>query len=592
MGRRASRRPRYKRPLIWVIVITSVLGAVTVICGLLVVQKALSVRDQLEAAVPLASTAQVSMLKGDFEASSRAAQSLVEKTGEARSQTDDFLWWLSEKVPFIGPNTAAIRVAAEAADDFARDVVSPLTQIDFASIQPTDGRFDVEAIATLHPTLSSARESAAGISASLADVKRDQLDDRVDVAFEGLSAQIVSVTTALDSFTDVTAVLPDALGRQGPRNYLLLFQNNAESRGLGGNPASVVLLTVSDGELAITRQASSSDFDNGRMSPIVSLDDETVKLYGTKVGRYMQDMTMTPDFPTVAAIAKAWWADLYGDPIDGVLSFDPVALSYLLEATGPVSLPTGEELSNENAVSFLLNRVYFRYEDPDMQDAVFAGAAVSVFEAVKSGVGDLRALGSALIKATVERRLIYWSANAAESALIADTPIAGRLARDAAVSSQMGVYVNDTTGSKMDYYLSLAVDVDRTCTSTSDVSHAAVTLTSQVNPAEVSALPRYVTGLFYKGGRIATDLVVYAPLGQTASGWAVNGKAVTPQYVGSHLGRSVAKLSVLLAPAESAVVSYSLTGDATSIGVPLEVTHTPMVQGLPVTVNEESCAAR
>ena len=39
---------------------------------------------------------------------------------------------------------------------------------------------------------------------------------------------------------------------------------------------------------------------------------------------------MTPDFPSTAKLARKMWTSQYGGKVDGVISFDPVALSYLM----------------------------------------------------------------------------------------------------------------------------------------------------------------------------------------------------------------------------------------------------------------------
>ena len=50
------------------------------------------------------------------------------------------------------------------------------------------------------------------------------------------------------------------------------------------------------------------------------------------------------------------WRANIGGRVDGVISFDPVALSYLLKATGPVKIGNGETITSDNAVSYLLHR--------------------------------------------------------------------------------------------------------------------------------------------------------------------------------------------------------------------------------------------
>jgi hypothetical protein len=84
-------------------------------------------------------------------------------------------------------------------------------------------------------------------------------------------------------------------------------------------------------------------------------------------------------------MARATRRNVYGGKVDGVISFDPVALSYLLRATGTVQLQTGEQLTAANAVQHLLSGVHAKHTDPRQEDAVLASAADSIFTAVTSG---------------------------------------------------------------------------------------------------------------------------------------------------------------------------------------------------------------
>lgn len=43
-----------------------------------------------------------------------------------------------------------------------------------------------------------------------------------------------------------------------------------------------------------------------------------------------------------------------------MIAMDPIALSCILEATGPVQLEPGDELSSDNAVQLVLNDVCMR----------------------------------------------------------------------------------------------------------------------------------------------------------------------------------------------------------------------------------------
>ena len=176
--------------------------------------------------------------------------------------------------------------------------------------------------------------------------------------------------------------LSTMLGADEPRDYLVLVQNTAEMRTLGGNPGSLLMLTLDNGRMEITQSASEQDLNSGREQSILPLTQTTEALYTDRVGRYIQDTTMTPDFSQTAQLARAFWSETLGDPGDAVLAIDPVLLSYMLKATGPVELADGTTLTSDNVVKQLLKRytsAIGRTTPTRTQDEFFATAAGTIF---------------------------------------------------------------------------------------------------------------------------------------------------------------------------------------------------------------------
>ena len=173
------------------------------------------------------------------------------------------------------------------------------------------------------------------------------------------------------------------LGADGPRDYLVLFQNNAEWRSLGGIPGAMALLHTDDGAMTPRRAGVVGGLSASTTSRCCRSATRSRRSTASAPGKWIQNVTQVPDFAVSGALAREMWAREHGgQQVDGVIALDPVALSYLLEATGPVTLPTGDVLTSENAVPLLLNEVYQRYEDPADQDAFFAAAAATVFDAL------------------------------------------------------------------------------------------------------------------------------------------------------------------------------------------------------------------
>lgn len=600
VSRRSSERE--KKPLIrsarlWVPVTLGVLllGIVGVgIAGWQVAERGLEARDELQQAIPLAQQAQDQIVAGDQEAAAATVDQLAVHAAKARELTDDPLWRGFEWVPVAGPNLAAVRITSASVDQLVEGVVRPATTLSLDALKPVDGAIDLVALTELSDVMDGVAATIDEVAAELESVDRDELIGPVADGVTQLDEAVAQIQPMVGPASTALEVLPPALGSEGPRNYLVLFQNNAESRGTGGNPAALLLLNITDGRIEIAQQASSADFSR-RDAPVMELDPETEALYGDKIGRFMQDVTITPDFTETSELIRAFWADEFGTQVDGVVSFDPVALGYLLGATGPVTLSTGDQLTADNAASLLLNEVYFRYEEGDEQDAFFAEAAGSVFEVLTSGTGDTGALVDALGRAVDEGRLMYAPSDAAEAEFIAGTRIDGTLPVDNTEQTMVGVYVNDITEGKLDYYLQLdATGATDACTvdaGTAPTFTTTTTLTNTLQPDQVSGLAEYIApGRFFAKGEIATELVVYGPVGSTFQSAKLDGApaAVTPL---THLGRPAVKILVRNTPASTHTVTAVFTGAADAAYGPLEVWHTPMVRPANVTVDAPGCGA-
>ncbi|MCR2823946.1 DUF4012 domain-containing protein [Microbacterium sp. zg.Y909] len=542
----------------------------------------------------MAKEAKDAILASDLDAAGRTIDRLQQLTADARAQADGDLWRFAETLPFAGPNLSTVRTIAVAIDDLVDRAAKPASSLSLDGLAPTGGRIDTAKLAEAALVVDEAASALADARAIVDAIDRSALIDQVASGVDQLDRVVAQIEPLIGPAQQALAVLPGMLGAEGPRNYLVLVQNNAESRGTGGNPAALVLLHVEDGAISIAQQASSQDFDNGRPEPVAELDPATVALYGDKVGRYMQDVTMTPDFAESARIMGSFWAETFGTPIDGTVSIDPVALSYLMAATGPVGLPNGDVLEPSTVVASLLNEVYFRYPDPRMQDAYFAVAAGAIFESLTS-VTQPRQLIEQATRAIDEGRLMYVPTSPTEAELIAGTRLAGSLPADNTETTMLGSYVNDVTEGKLNYYMDTAVTVATdVCTVAADVAPTFTvtsSLTSTLQPDQVSGLARYISpARFFPKGVISTDLVVYGPVGATFASASVDGVAVTATPV-EHLGRPAVKVNVINDPASSHAVTAVFSGTAGADYGPVQVWHTPMVRETPVTVDAAGCPA-
>ncbi|MCK9919814.1 MULTISPECIES: DUF4012 domain-containing protein [Microbacterium] len=581
-----ARRSRHARR--WAIYACWGVLAVAVAVGTWVgVRGALAAQHLLEAK-SLASTVQSSISKDP--AGARAALSQLEAdASEARALTSDPIWSAASHLPWIGPQLHAVSTLATALHATSTDVIEPLVSatdnLNLSLFTPKDGAIDLTPVAALAQPSAGAATAAAQASAEVNSLDRSALLPALRAPVTEASDLLSTVAEGTDALRRTTALLPAMLGADGPRNYLLMFQNPAELRTLGGIAGALALVHTDHGKITFTVEDIQKVLPNTG-EPVTTLDAATLALFSEKPATYYQNITSVPDFATAAQLLQDFWKRTQSTPIDGVISADPVALSYLLSATGPLSLRTGDTLSADNAVQLLLNEVYLRYgaDTPAkanaQQNAFFAVAATAVFNALSSGKGDPAKLIDALGRAGSERRLLIASNHPTEQAVLDGTLLQGTLPEASVDQTPVAMYLMDTVGSKIDYYLQVGADVSwcgAPAVNTPGTASLNVTLTSTVPADGATALPWYITGGGAFGtapGIVGVAVTVYLPSGMQLAQSASTSTGA-PITVFSDRGRTVLRWNENLAPQGKSAVSIRLASDHAS--APLSLVATPTI---------------
>ncbi|WP_409048155.1 DUF4012 domain-containing protein [Microbacterium sp. HA-8] len=553
-----------------------------------IASRALAATEHLTTAQTLAGDIQ-NTLTTDPTAATTTATRLTEHTAAARAATDDPLYTAATRLPWIGPQLHALATITTSLDDLTADGLTPLLDVaadlDPAAFAPREGRIDLEPLTRMQDPAATAATAAAEAAASLHTLDTTTL-------IGALAAPVTQAQTLLDTVADgtdalhrATVLLPRVLGQNEPRDYLILFQNNAEWRSLGGIPGAVVVVHTDNGTLTLTGQDTAGNLPQPPQS-ILPLPADVQSLYGDDPGRFMQNVTQVPDFTVSAQLAREIWYQGHGQQVDGVIALDPVALSYLLAATGPVTLPTGDVLTSENAVQLLLNEVYYRYELPAEQDAFFASAASAVFGALTTAQADPVSLVGGLARAGTENRLLIWSDADDEQSVLDNTSLQGRLPVTDESATRFGVYVNDGTSSKMDYYARLETSTAwcRVYAPGQAAAALRVTLRSDAPADAATSLPGHITGYgtYYPMGLTRVFTYVYLPRGSTLISEAVTVGTLGP---GSHDGLQVVTWITDLWPGEKATLDLLVQAPLTE---ELEVVATPTL-GTSSTQPEAKC---
>ncbi|WP_295102465.1 DUF4012 domain-containing protein [uncultured Microbacterium sp.] len=554
---KSGRQRRRRR--VWVILALVVIAFLLAVCW--VGLRAITVKDGL-----IQSQELIGQIQDGGAEVDEVLPELSESAASAGAAASDPVWWVMEWVPVVGDNLKGVRLAAQSLDALVNGVALPVMG-------------DEDSTGSITERLLEATDDQATHITELADGLESvsQSPFLVSVVREGVD----QVDEVMSAAAPMIGVLPSLLGGDGERKYLLVFQNNAETLALGGSAAAQTLVKVDKGSIAIGAQGDSGNYQNG-VAVDVDVPPNAIELYTSYLVDHINTSMSRPDFPTAAKIMRAWWQrDIADDEIAGVISIDPLALSRILKATGPIELASGEVLSEENAVSLLLSEVYGRwdsYKEPERVDGFFADTAAAVFDKIATGDFDPKDMLWAITESASQGSVLVWSDDEQVADAIEGARISGVLPTVNSDTTTVGIYFNNSNGSKIDYFTETATTATAICEAGNTTFTATGSLTLPLTQRQAEALPRYVQSMTF-GARFRDWIFIYGPPGTTLSDATFNGDEVSVMHRDiDDLGRPVVAFEAWFDPGDSIDVTATFVGSDGDYG-PLAVQTNPMVRG-------------
>ncbi|HEV2087209.1 MAG TPA: DUF4012 domain-containing protein [Cryptosporangiaceae bacterium] len=589
-GRARRRRRAIRR---WAQRLTVAAIGVTVLGAGWLALRGWQANEHLTESTTLLARFQEQVRAGDTTAGRNTLLILREETGAARRATDDPVWWAAGHLPVVGDDLAAIASVASAVDGLAQDAAPALLDVaavlEPESLAPKNGRVALEPLMRAAPKIGVADRAVRRARDKVSAIDPDELHPRLGSRIVVLRRQLDEAAATTDTAVRAAALLPPMLGTQGPRTYLVVFQNLAEVRATGGEFGAFAVVRADRGVVRVVAQGTAARDLGVFPKPVLPLGPAREGLYTDRLGRFPADVNFTPHFPEAATLVREMYRRRTGTTVDGVLATDPVALSYVLRGTGGVRLPSGDTLTAANAVRLLLVDSYARTGSAAEKDRFFAGAARATFDALVRGTGDPQVAFRGLVRASGERRLLVWNARPDEQRLLSGTVLEGSLPSADGPRPTVGVFLNDGTGAKLSVYLRPAAHLEagRCRDDGRRELRLRVTLTSA---APRAGLPDYVLGLRL-GGRpytVRTNVLVFSPTGGGIVDARLDGRPAR-LGTGTERGRAVGVVTVDLPPGATKSLDVALiTGverPGADAGIP-EVRTTPTVR--PWTLTRQS----
>ena len=547
----------------------------------------MSVQNDLLSAKSQISSITKYMKSGDSGKIAKAGDRVLELTRSADGTVKGPLWEVAAGIPLVGQNVDAVRKATEATHILAEGAmpagVKLLSALQLDKISVKGGGINLEPIEEAGSSLPEITAAFDKAQEKLDGIDRSKILPVVDNAISSLFDIMDQAGPALENVQHFLPTLLKVAGADEKRSYMLIFQNNAESRSGGGLPAATAIVNVDNGHVKLAAQTSTYSFP--RNQQVIDLPQETLALYEPDTFMGFGNFTRTPDFPTTAQSFDNLWFNTRGTHLDGVISVDPVVLSHMLKVTGPIETVDGRKLTSDNVVEALLYDAYIRYPVNAQQDLFFASVAASVFDKVASGKWDVMKMLTQLETSVKEQRLHVWFSRQDEQAMATDLGLDGALATSNKKTTEVGIFVNDAAYSKLEYFMKTKVAV--TCNAEDRTVTTSLTI---ANSAPLDGMTKYQLGVRNKRYGLAKntfiqDIIYFAPPGSEI-------KAVDPKFgdsyadwrTGVEQGRNAESIRVFVPSGETKTVSFTSTLPEGSLG-PLSVRYTPTVTTTPVTIS-------
>ncbi|MFZ4812262.1 MAG: DUF4012 domain-containing protein [Ilumatobacteraceae bacterium] len=454
---------------------------------------------------------------GDFDAartSFAAAAADLERADRSIAQP----WAQAARVvPVVAQYRSAADELVHSTAVASRSVASALEQVDPDALRVRNGTIDVAAVDRLRAPLESMMVALNSLAASANAVDNPWLASALTDRLDQLTTEIDDKLPKGDRLVQAVSEMPNMLGAQGKRHYFIGFTTPSEVRGLGGFMGNWAEVTLDKGKIEVTKFGRHTDLNTTGAQPkrVTGPDDflDTwgdrgfVRSDGTARENIWSDVTMSPNFPSVAQVVNELYPQSGGQQLDGVFVMDVYAVAALLQVTGPVEVPQANTtVSADNAAQFLLHDQYLQVQNqPDRVDALELVAKTTIERLLTTDLPSPQDIAKLMAPFVRDGRFVGWAKQPSEQALFETLGGDGALP-EPGDHDAIALAFNNAGMNKIDYFLDAEVSYDVQAV---DPTHARGEMTVTVrNGAPTSGEPPYVVANNRGNPESSSDLYV------------------------------------------------------------------------------------
>lgn len=176
---------------------------------------------------------------------------------------------------------------------------------------------------------------------------------KIRANLELLKTTMSSLNDNLDDVSKFLAVLPELMGANGSKNYLIIFQNDKELRPSGGFLTAYAVFTMDKGRISSTASADSYfiDIDNilPYYDPAPAVITKYLKLSDNKL--FFRDANLSPDYKvSMAAVERIWNRSTKVPKVNGIIALDTHFVESMVAVLGDINIPGYPKFTKDNIV--------------------------------------------------------------------------------------------------------------------------------------------------------------------------------------------------------------------------------------------------
>jgi len=211
----------------------------------------------------------------------------------------------------------------------------------------------LETLDKIQPNLDKISESLDLAQAEIDQIKtsrypRSLFGKKIRENVIALVSTIDGIAQTVKEVKPIITHLRPILGIPEEKNYLLIFQNDAELRPTGGFLTAYATLSVKDGQFEASNSHDIYSLDD-RFGNRIKAPDPILNYHKNVFYWHLRDMNLSPDFVVSMDTFFENYERVEGKgKIDGIIALDTQLLVDILEVLGPIGVPGFGNFSAEN----------------------------------------------------------------------------------------------------------------------------------------------------------------------------------------------------------------------------------------------------